>query len=103
MIMQGRKRGEDVFEGYDGKVKQVEALQAEVAALKAEIASWDGSRPSADSTPTLAEPSPQPASEKPRSQAAGGKVVDLRASRANGAGGSAGFRVGPADEPWRTY
>jgi hypothetical protein len=30
-------------------------------------------------------------------------VVDLRASRANGAGGSAGFRVGPADDPWRRH
>jgi hypothetical protein len=38
IIKEGRDRAALGFDGYDGKVRQVEALQAEVAALKAELA-----------------------------------------------------------------
>src|ERR1700732_2014291 len=37
IIKEGRDRAALGFEGYDGKVKQVEALQGEVAALKAQL------------------------------------------------------------------
>jgi hypothetical protein len=37
IIKEGRDRAALGFEGYDGKCKQIEALQAEVAALKAQL------------------------------------------------------------------
>jgi hypothetical protein len=37
IIKEGRDRAALGFEGYDGKVRQVEALQGEVAALKAQL------------------------------------------------------------------
>jgi hypothetical protein len=58
IIMTMRERDADAFEGYDGKVKQVEALQAEVAQLRAQLA---GKAPEHSDVPTLVERVPAPA------------------------------------------
>ena len=55
MIMQMRERDADGFEVYDGKVKQVEVLQAEIAQLRAQLAA----KTLEDSdVPTVVEPAP---------------------------------------------
>jgi len=53
-----RERDADAFEGYDGKVKQVEALQAEIAQLRAQLA---GKTPEDSDVPTVVERVPAPA------------------------------------------
>ena len=58
MILQMRDRDADAFEGYDGKVKQVEALQAEVEQLRAQLA---GRTPEDSDVPTVVERVPVPA------------------------------------------
>ena len=58
IIMTMRERDADAFEGYDGKVKQVEALQAEVAQLRAQLA---GKAPEDSDVPTVVERVPAPA------------------------------------------
>ncbi len=58
IIMTMRERDADAFEGYDGKVKQVEALQAEVAQLRAQLA---GKPPEDSDVPTVVERVPAPA------------------------------------------
>jgi hypothetical protein len=55
IIMTMRERDADAFEGYDGKVKQVEVLQAEIAQLKAQLA---GQAPEDSDVPTVVEPAP---------------------------------------------
>ena len=55
IIMTMRERDADAFEGYDGKVKQVEALQAEVEQLRAQLA---GKAPEDADVPTVVEPAP---------------------------------------------
>ena len=73
MILQMRERDADGFEGYDGKVKQVEVLQAEIAQLRAQLA---GKTPEDSDVPTVVErvPAPAPAANvvplsKPRAAA----------------------------------
>jgi hypothetical protein len=65
---QMRDRGADVGQGYDGKVKQVEALQSEVEQLKGEIeqlkAQLAGSVPLPPNAVKL-NPSPSPPSPSP--------------------------------------
>jgi hypothetical protein len=114
-----RKRGElaDPCSTYEGMKAEVERLRAEIAALKAgaENSAPDVSAPGEVNSPRGEIP-PAPAAPAPgdnvvklsprgdnSSPPAADVVVDLRASRANGAGGSAGFRVGPADDPWRRH
>jgi hypothetical protein len=99
MIMQMRERGADAFEGYDGKVKQVEALQAEVAALKTEIArltSADLASPTlvdaGDNVVPLARP---PASAAPAPAAPSKPFV-------NGTSDLVASYPAP-DEPWRAF
>jgi hypothetical protein len=58
MILQMRDRDADAFEGYDGKVKQVEVLQAEIAQLRAQLA---GKTPEDSDVPTVVERVPAPA------------------------------------------
>ena len=58
MILQMRERDADGFEGYDGKVKQVEVLQAEIAQLRAQLA---GKTPEDSDVPTVVERVPAPA------------------------------------------
>ena len=58
LILTMRERDADAFEGYDGKVKQVEALQAEVAQLRAQLA---GQAPEDSDVPTVVERVPAPA------------------------------------------
>jgi hypothetical protein len=53
IIMTMRERDADAFEGYDGKVKQVEVLQAEIAQLRAQLA---GKTPEDSDVPTRVEP-----------------------------------------------
>jgi hypothetical protein len=60
IIMTMRERDADAFEGYDGKVKQVEALQAEVAQLRAQLA---GKAPEDSDVPTVVERVPAPAAK----------------------------------------
>jgi hypothetical protein len=65
MLKEGRDRLAEGFEGYDGKCRQIEALQAELAAKDAEIAalkSAPGSAPALPGVPTLVERMPAPAS-----------------------------------------
>jgi hypothetical protein len=103
-----RDRGAIHGEGYDGKVRRIAELEAEVERLKAgttapgEGNNIDSHRCSSSATPggNVVQLSPRVDNSSPP---AADVVVDLRASRANGAGGSAGFRIGPADEPWRGY
>jgi hypothetical protein len=64
IIMTMRERDADGFEGYDGKVKQVEVLQAEIAQLRAQLA---GKTPEDSDVPTVVE----------RVPAAAGNVVPL--------------------------
>ena len=73
MILKMRDRDADGFEGYDGKVKQVEVLQAEIAQLRAQLA---GKTPEDSDVPTVVErvPVPVPAANvvplsKPRAAA----------------------------------
>jgi hypothetical protein len=62
MLKEGRERAALGFEGYDGKVRQVKALQDEVATLKAEIAALKaGSAPAPPDVPMLVESVPAPA------------------------------------------
>jgi hypothetical protein len=65
IIMTMRERDADAFEGYDGKVKQVEALQAEVEQLRAQLA---GKTSEHSDVPTMVERVPAPV---------GGNVVPL--------------------------
>jgi hypothetical protein len=58
IIMTMRERDADAFEGYDGKVKQVEVLQAEIAQLRAQLA---GKTPEDSDVPTVVERVPAPA------------------------------------------
>jgi hypothetical protein len=58
MILQMRERDADGFEGYDGKVKQVEVLQAEIAQLRAQLA---GKTPEDSDVPTVVGRVPAPA------------------------------------------
>jgi hypothetical protein len=58
LLMQMRERGADGFEGYDGKVKQVEVLQAEIAQLRAQLA---GKTLEYSDVPTVVERGPVPA------------------------------------------
>ena len=58
MILQMRERDADGFEGYDGKVKQVEVLQAEIAQLRAQLA---GKTPEDSDVPPVVERVPAPA------------------------------------------
>jgi hypothetical protein len=58
LLMQMRERGADGFEGYDGKVKQVEVLQAEIAQLRAQLA---GETLEDSDVPTVVERGPVPA------------------------------------------
>ena len=55
LVLQMRERDADGFEGYDGKVKQVEVLQAEVQQLRAQLA---GKAPEDSDVPTVVEPAP---------------------------------------------
>jgi hypothetical protein len=73
LILTMRDRDADAFEGYDGKVKQVEVLQAEIAQLRAQLA---GKTPEDSDVPTVVErvPAPAPAANvvplsKPRAAA----------------------------------
>jgi hypothetical protein len=64
IYMEMRERGALGYAGYDGKCRQVEALQAEVATLTAEIAalkSAPGSAPALPDVATLVERMPAPA------------------------------------------
>ena len=65
IIMTMRERDADAFEGYDGKVKQVEALQAEVEQLRAQLA---GKTSEHSDVPTMVKRVPAPV---------GGNVVPL--------------------------
>jgi hypothetical protein len=58
LVLQMRERDADGFEGYDGKVKQVEVLQAEIAQLRAQLA---GKTPEDSDVPTVVERVPVPA------------------------------------------
>jgi len=58
LVLQMRERDADGFEGYDGKVKQVEVLQAEIAQLRAQLA---GKTPEDSDVPTVVERVPAPA------------------------------------------
>jgi len=58
LILTMRDRDADAFEGYDGKVKQVEVLQAEIAQLRAQLA---GKTPEDSDVPTVVERVPAPA------------------------------------------
>jgi hypothetical protein len=103
-----RARGAAFGEGFDGLKLANERLKARVAELEAAGAPAPGevNSPRGEIPPAPAAPAPgdnvvplaRPPSPPPAPAA-----VDLRASRANGAGGSAGFRVGPGSEPWRGY
>ena len=97
IIMTMRERDADAFEGYDGKVKQVEVLQAEIAQLKAQLA---GQAPEDSDVPTVVErvPAPAPAAKVvplPRAAAPAPAedmdAVDLRY----------GFNNTP--EPWKEF
>ena len=58
LLMQMRERDADGFEVYDGKVKQVEVLQAEIAQLRAQLA---GKTLEDSDVPTVVERVPAPA------------------------------------------
>jgi hypothetical protein len=60
IIKEGRDRLAEGFEGYDGKVRQIEVLQAELAAKDAEIAALK-SAPALPDVSMLAESVPAPA------------------------------------------
>jgi hypothetical protein len=102
---QMRDRGAQFGQGYDG-------LKLENERLKAKIAELEAAGVPAPDEPGVTNVPPAPAGNNvvplsrppsPPAAPAADMVVDLRASRANGAGGSAGFRIGPADEPCRGY
>jgi hypothetical protein len=61
IIKEGRDRAALGFEGYDGKVRQVEALQAELASRDAEIERLKAGAPAPADVPTLVERVPAPA------------------------------------------
>jgi hypothetical protein len=94
----GALHGED----YDGKVRRIAELEAEIERLKAgttapgELGVATSSVANATAgdnvVPLARTPSPPPA-----------PVVDLASSRANNAGGGSGFRTGPGSEPWRDF
>jgi hypothetical protein len=103
-----RARGAAFGEGLDGAKLTIERLKAELAAKDAEIAALQAGEvnsPRGEIPPVPAVPAPagnvvslaRPASPPPA------QAVDLRATRSNGAGGSAGFRTGPPNEAWRNF
>jgi hypothetical protein len=124
-----RRRGELGDRAAEPSLRaQIDQLRAENESLRAVLGSGSTAAitpPTSDIVPpgerSECDPGPRPGPDdrkrapvtiegelvKPKGKAVpappADMVVDLRASRANGAGGSAGFRVGPADEPWRRH
>jgi hypothetical protein len=95
IIMTMRERDADAFECYDGKVKQVEALQAEVAQLRAQLA---GKPPEDSDVPTVVERVPAPAPT--------GNVVSLPrvpAPAAPAPAAPAGYDYDASTSDWKRY
>jgi hypothetical protein len=94
MLKEGRARAADGFEGYDGKVKQVEALQDEVATLKAEIAALKaGTAPALPHVPTVVERVPR----------AGANVVPLSRSNPPAAPAAPAAYDYNANQDWKNW
>jgi hypothetical protein len=94
---QMRDRGADVGQGYDGKVKQVEALQSEVEQLKGEIeqlkAQLAGSVPLPDNVVKMSLRNDIPSPSAPASAAPAAPPEPAPPQ----------YQLVPADEPWRPY
>jgi hypothetical protein len=99
-----RRRGADVGQGYDGALKRIAALEAEIAALKAGVSPAPDepsapsnvvtlSRPPTERTTerSVVSPSPPAAPPKPAPPAPAADMVDLRAG------------YNDAVEPWREH
>jgi len=108
-----RARGALHGEGYDGKVRRIAELEAEIERLKAGAAPDEGNNFRSNGSSSSATPAdnvvPLRTSERSEvspSPPAAPPVVDLASSRANNAGGSSGFSINGSPggtEPWRPY
>jgi hypothetical protein len=92
-----RARGAAGFEGYDGKVKQVEALQARVAELERELSQLKGEAPGQESPPAALPGNVRTLSPK------GAPAASTELAQPKPRPSPSVVVVEPRDEPWRAY